>query len=382
MTETIAKIENLVLKFYTYEGIVHALDEVNLEIKKGETLGVVGETGCGKSVTGLSILSVVVPPGKIEGGHVLLQTDGGTIDVLQQRPAYLRKIRGRKIAMIFQEPRAALNPVYTVNDQISEAILLHRKTEMCERVLQQIDEEVKRCSQLKRPFLKIEKKIYEKMLKNPDSLLVDTLASIPIIGRFKNRLKKEARKEVIKLLKDMRIPDPERVADMYPHELSGGMAQRVVIAIALSCTPELLIADEPTTNLDVTVQAQILELLNELKSKYNTTLIYITHDMGVIAEVCDRVAVMYAGNVVELAEVYEIFKDPLHPYTKALLQSIPRPGHKFISIEGSVPSLINPPKGCRFHPRCAYAREVCTLVKPQFLEAKPGHFVQCNLYGG
>lgn len=380
--DRLLKVKDLVLKFYTYEGVVHALDEVNLEIRKGETLGVVGETGCGKSVTALSMLSIVLPPGKIENGHVLYETDGGIIDILQQKPAYLRKIRGRKIAMIFQEPRAALNPVYTVNDQVSEAILLHRKTEMVQRVIQQLSGDIQKAGILKRQILKVEKKIYERMLKNPDSLLIDILASIPIIRIFQNRLKKEARKEVIKLLKDMRIPDPERVANMYPHELSGGMAQRVVIAIALSCRPELLIADEPTTNLDVTVQAQILELLKELKVKYETALLYITHDMGVVAEICDRVAVMYAGNVVELGGVFEIFKNPLHPYTQALLQSIPRPGHKFMSIEGTVPSLINPPKGCRFHPRCKYAREICTLVKPKFIEAKPNHFVQCNLYGG
>lgn len=382
MPERLAKINNLVLKFYTYEGIVHALDKVNLEIRKGETLGIVGETGCGKSVTALSMLSIVIPPGKIEDGHVLYETDGGTIDILQQKPAYLRKIRGRKIAMIFQEPRSALNPVYTVNDQISEAIILHRKPEMVQKVLQQLSEELSKADVLRRQILKMEKRIYERMLQHEDSILIDILASIPIIKRFQNRLKNEVRKEVVKLLKDMRIPDPERVADMYPHELSGGMAQRVVIAIALSCRPELLIADEPTTNLDVTVQAQILELLKELKEKYGTTLVYITHDMGVVAEICDRVAVMYAGNVVELGGVLEVFKSPLHPYTQALLQSIPRPGHNFVSIEGTVPSLINPPGGCRFHPRCKYAREICTSVKPKFVEAKPNHFVQCNLYGG
>jgi peptide/nickel transport system ATP-binding protein len=184
------------------------------------------------------------------------------------------------------------------------------------------------------------------------------------------------------MLKDMRIPDPDRVAEMYPHELSGGMAQRVVIAMALSCNPKLLIADEPTTNLDVTVQLQILTLIRDLKKEYGTTIQYITHDMGIVAEMCDRVAVMYAGNVVELAEVMEIFKNPLHPYTKALLECIPRPGTEFKSIEGFVPSLISPPKGCRFNDRCPYAMEKCLREKPEFVSPRKDHQVLCHLYAG
>jgi peptide/nickel transport system ATP-binding protein len=213
-------------------------------------------------------------------------------------------------------------------------------------------------------------------------LILRIASAIPVLNRFKHRFNAEVTKEVVRMLKDMRIPDPDRVAEMYPHELSGGMAQRVVVAMALSCSPKLLIADEPTTNLDVTVQLQILNLIKDLKKKYGMTIQYITHDMGVVAEMCDRVAVMYAGNVVELAEVFEIFKNPLHPYTKALLECIPRPGTQFKSIEGFVPGLINPPKGCRFHDRCPYAMEKCDREKPQFVTPKEGHQVLCHLYTG
>jgi peptide/nickel transport system ATP-binding protein len=368
MSEDILQIQDLVLRFYTYEGIVEALDKINLIVKDGETLGVVGETGCGKSVTALSTLVLVPPPGKIEGGNVLFRTEKGVIDLLKQIDAALRRIRGRDISMIFQDPKSALNPVFSVKEQITEVLLQHRLKEYCKRALKE------------QKLNNLERKILEKMLKNPKASSLRILSKIPIINRYKNKLKKEAEKDVIKLLEEMRLPDPERVAEMYPHQLSGGMAQRVVIAIALACNPKLLIADEPTTNLDVTIQAQILNLIKELKSQYGSTVQYITHDMGVIAELCDRVAVMYAGSVVEVAEVTELFKNPLHPYTKALLESIPRPGKEFKSIEGIVPSLINPPKGCRFHPRCPYAMDICTINKPKFVDIKKNHFVECHLY--
>jgi peptide/nickel transport system ATP-binding protein len=341
---------------------------LNLNIRNGETLGVVGETGCGKTMTGLSILVLVPPPGRIEGGHVLFNKEGKIIDLLTQNKEFLRDIRGKEVSVIFQDPKSALNPVYTIQEQISEVLLRHRKKEFIERVLKQ------------ESLTKIERKIYEKMLKNPNSLTVKIISRIPILKRYERKLKSEVRAEVIRILRDMRIPDPERVADMYPHELSGGMAQRVVIGIALACNPKLLIADEPTTNLDVTVQFQILNLIRELKSQYGSTIMYITHDLGVIAEMCNRVAVMYAGNVVEIADVVELFKNPLHPYTKALLESIPRPGRPFKSIEGTVPSLVDPPKGCRFHPRCTYAMDICKKEKPIMKEVKKEHYVQCHLY--
>ncbi|MEM1588846.1 MAG: ABC transporter ATP-binding protein [Candidatus Bathyarchaeia archaeon] len=372
-------IKDLDLRFYTYEGIVEALDKVKLYIKDGETIGVVGETGCGKSVTGLSELVIVPPPGRIEGGRIFLKKDGRWLDLLKQHESYLEFIRGSDISMIFQDPKSALNPVYTVKDQIAEAILHHRVEELCQRLLDEDDAARKNG---KRVLTDFERKMLRKMIEDPDSPTVKFFSKIPGLRSFRRKLEKEVYKEVIRMLKDMQIPDPERVANMYPHELSGGMAQRVVIAIALSCSPRLLIADEPTTNLDVTVQAQILDLIRELKKKYKTTIQYITHDMGVVAEMCDRVAVMYAGNIVELAEVHEIFKYPLHPYTKALLECIPRPGHEFKSIEGTVPSLINPPRGCRFHDRCPYAMDICRRDRPSFVAVKEDHYVMCHLYRG
>ncbi|MEM3641934.1 MAG: ABC transporter ATP-binding protein, partial [Candidatus Bathyarchaeia archaeon] len=320
--EKILEVKNLVVRFYTYEGVVEALDGVNLEIRKGEILGLVGETGCGKSVTSLSTLVLVPPPGAIEDGGIILNTQGDKVNLLQLNKEKLRTIRGSEISMIFQEPRAYLNPVYSVEDQISEVLLVHRREEFLKRAIESLQRKGKRSN--------LELNAYKLMLKRPKSL------ATRIFSKFssKRTLKMELHREVVQLLRDMEIPDPERVAKMYPHELSGGMAQRVVIAMALSCNPKILLADEPTTNLDVTVQAQILQLIALLRKNFQSSILYITHDLGVVAEICDRVAVMYAGNVVELAEVFEIFENPLHPYTRALLESIPRPGREFKSIPG------------------------------------------------
>lgn len=380
-TENLLSVKDLVVNFYTYEGIVEAIDGVNLNLKEGETLGLVGETGCGKSVTSLSVVYLVPPPGNVEGGSVLYRTKKGALDLLKQSETNLGRIRGREISMIFQDPRSALNPVYTVKDQIGEVLLHHRFKEFCKRVLDGFERELSEKG--KESFIrKFQKRIYQKMLKNPKSFSLRILSKIPIVNRYKRRLDNEVKKEVVRILRLMKIPDPERVAEMYPHELSGGMAQRVVIAMALACAPKLLIADEPTTNLDVTVQAQILELIRELKGKFESSVLYITHDLGVVAELCDRVAVMYAGNICELADIMEIFQRPLHPYTRGLLESIPRPQTEFKSIEGEVPGLINPPPGCRFHPRCPQAVDICSKVKPTMVEAEKDHFVMCHLYPG
>jgi len=381
--EKLLDIQDLRLRFYTYEGVVQALEDVNLYVKEGETLGLVGETGCGKTMTGLSILSLIPSPGKIEGGKILFKRKDGTLDILSQKEAILRSIRGKDISMIFQEPSSALNPLFTVEDQISEVILHHRMKELAKKALEELEMDIQSTKGGLKGFIYgVERKIYKKMLEKPRSLSLKFLSKIPLVRRYQGRIRKEARKEVVKILREMEIPDPERVADMYPHELSGGMQQRVVIAMALTCNPKLLTADEPTTNLDVTVQAQILDLMKRLKKEYQSSILYITHDMGVVAELCDRVAVMYAGSVVEIADVMEIFKNPLHPYTKALLESIPRPGKEFKSIKGMVPSLINPPSGCRFHPRCPRVMEICPKVKPKMIEVKKGHFVECHLYPG
>jgi len=376
----ILKIEDLTLNFYTYEGVVEALDEVNLNLKEGETLGLVGETGCGKSVTALSTLVLVPAPGRIEGGHVFFGLGDKSLDLLSQNEPILRDIRGKDISMIFQEPRIYLNPVYTVLDQISEVYMQHRMKELSQKVIEKIENEIKNGEA---GFLtEFEKSMFKTMLENPDSFLLKIASKIPILNRYRRRLKIILRKEVVELLKAMEIADPERVVDMYPHELSGGMAQRVVSAMALVCNPKLLIADEPTTNLDVTVQFQILNLIRVMKKKFGSSILYITHDMGVVAELCQRVAVMYAGSICEIADVMEIFKYPLHPYTKGLLESIPMPGKEFKSIPGTVPSLTNPPTGCRFHDRCPYAMEICSKMKPKMIEVKKGHFIRCHLHTG
>jgi len=391
--EQLLRIKDLDLRFYTYEGVVQALDQVKLQINDGETIGVVGETGCGKSVTGLSELNLIPPPGKIEAGKVLLLKNEQWIDLLRQRDAYLRTVRGNDISMIFQDPKSALNPVYTVRQQIAEAILHHRREELCLKLLEDSKNAVEALKQsnlsenekakLSNSVLsRREEQMLQRFSENRRDSFVRIASRIPFLNRFKRKFDREVRKEVVRMLKDMRIADPDRVAEMYPHELSGGMAQRAVIAMALSCNPKLLIADEPTTNLDVTVQLQILTLIKDLKKKYGMTIQYITHDMGVVAEMCERVAVMYAGNVVELGEVKEIFKNPLHPYTKALLECIPRPGMEFKSIEGFVPSLINPPEGCRFNDRCPYAMDICSSDKPKFVKPRKDHQVLCHLYVG
>jgi len=375
------RVKDLVVRFYTYEGIVKAVEKANLNLRKGETLGIVGETGSGKSVTAFTIMALTPPPGKVEGGDVYLRkSDGEVVDVVKLPEEALLKIRGKEVSMIFQEPNAALDPLYRVGDQIAEAILSHRLGEMLDKATKLVKEELNNGGGW---GPRLELWTYETMRRNKDSRLLKFLERIPVIrSRMKRSLNKVVREEIIELLKLMEIPDPERVIDAYPHELSGGMQQRIVIAIALACSPTLLLADEPTTSLDVTVQAQILDLIARLKQMFGMSVIYITHDMGVIAEISDRVAVMYAGNVVEVAPVKELFKNPLHPYTKALLEAIPRPGSPFKSIPGTVPNLVNPPSGCRFHPRCPYATERCKREVPKLIKVSEDHYVACLLYGG
>ena len=381
----IVRLQDVIVRFYTYEGIVKALEGVNLFIKEGETLGLVGETGCGKTMTGLSIFKLIPPPGRVESGKVLFQTKNGEIkNLLSLDESELQKIRGAEISMIFQEPSSSLNPVYTIGDQISEVFLTHRRETLLNNAIKGIEKDLQEDGEtsLRRFILRFEKAVYEKMRQNPNSLTIRLLNRMPILRRYKQRLEAEAKKYVVDLLGELGIPDPERVMDMYPHELSGGMQQRAVIAMALACRPILLVADEPTTSLDVTIQARILELIKELKRRFNATVLFITHDLGVIAEMCDRVAVMYAGNVVEIANVIEIFRNPLHPYTKGLMESIPQPGKEYKTIRGTVPNLINPPSGCRFHPRCLHTMEICKKTCPNLVEIKKDHFVACHLYDG
>ncbi|TET11480.1 ABC transporter ATP-binding protein [Candidatus Aerophobetes bacterium] len=319
MREILLEVKELETHFFIYEGIVKTLNKIDFTIYKKETLGIVGETGCGKSVTALSILRLIPSPGKIVGGKILFEGQ----DLLKKKKEEMRKIRGSKISMIFQNPTSSLNPVFTVGDQLTAVIRNHQKVS-----------------------------------------------------------KEEAQKRAIEMFKQVELPDPERTLQKYPHELSGGMQQRIMIAAALSCEPSLLIADEPTTALDVTIQAQILNLMEGLKEKLKTSILLITHNLGIVAKICDRVAIMYAGEFVEEASVEEIFENPKHPYSKGLLGSIPKLNQKekLEVIKGSVCSLIDPPQGCRFYPRCSSFTEICQKEKPARVKIEEDHFVFCHLY--
>ncbi|MEN1760755.1 ABC transporter ATP-binding protein [Anoxynatronum sibiricum] len=313
------EIKNLTIHYITHEGTTKAVNNLSLEIKEGETLGLVGETGAGKTTTALGIMQLVPdPPGKVLSGEILYRGE----DLLKKRLSEIRKIRGNKISMIFQDPMTSLNPVMTVGDQIAEVIQLHQKVSAA-----------------------------------------------------------EATKRSLNMLTTVGIP-PERSTE-YPHQFSGGMKQRVIIAIALACNPELLISDEPTTALDVTIQAQVLELMNKLKREFRTSMIMITHDLGIVAEICDNVAIMYAGNVVENTTKEKLFTDPKHPYTLGLFGSIPNieeDDARLKPIRGLMPDPTDLPPGCPFHPRCPKAMPVCSQREPARTEIAPDHAVSCFLY--
>ncbi len=384
----LVKISGLTLRFYTYEGVVLALDNLDLGINQRETLGLVGETGCGKTMTALCILRLIPPPGKIECGSILFNADGGSeaVDLLKISEAEIRSIRGSRIAMIFQEPSAALNPVFTIGDQIAEVILLHRREEVVREALKTVSRllegETGPVKSLLKPAWAVESKLYYAMVKNPGAVLPRIVGRIPLLRRLLWRINDEANKIVVRTLKEVEIPDAERVARQHPHQLSGGMKQRCVIAMALSCQPRFLIADEPTTSLDVTVQAQILELLRRLKVERESSILYITHDLAVAAEICDRIGVMYAGSMCELAGTADMFAAPQHPYTRALLAAVPKPGEEPHSIPGFIPDPLNLPSGCRFHPRCDVRGEMCAREAPPLREVQPGHFVACHVCQG
>lgn len=383
----LVEIKGVSVNFYTYEGVVRAIIDLNLDIYQGETLGLVGETGCGKTIAALSILRLIIPPGKIESGQINFYGNGGrSVDLLAITEGEIRAIRGSQISMVFQEPAAALNPVYTIGDQITEVILLHRKQELVSKALISLDklltEDDSALSKYLKPLRKVQKQLYKNMISDPRAMLPRLVERTPIIRRLLWRLDDEASVIAISLLKEVEIADPYRVIKQHPHQLSGGMKQRAVIAMALACCTRLLIADEPTTALDVTIQAQILELLKKLKNEIQTSILYITHDLAVAAEICDRVGVMYSGSICEIADVEEIYKNPLHPYTKALMAAVPKPGEKLFAITGFVPDPLSLPEGCRFHPRCKDTKDICKEKEPTLVEITPGHFVTCHLYDG
>ena len=317
MNDNLLEVRNLCTQFHTDEGIVHALDDVSFSLAKGETLGIVGESGSGKSVAALSVIRLIQsPPGRIVGGQVLFEGE----DLLKKSVREMRKVRGQKIAMIFQEPMTSLNPVFTVGDQIMESLRIHQHASA-----------------------------------------------------------REARDRAVEMLRLVHISEPEKRVRDYPHQMSGGMRQRVMIAIALCCNPSLLICDEPTTALDVTIQAQILELIQEIKERLGTAVILITHDLGVVAQVADQVMIMYAGKVMEYGKARDIFTAPRHPYTTALMHSIPvieRKVERLNVIRGMVPSLSRRPEGCLFHPRCEEARPSCGIEQPM-IALDAGRQVRC-----
>ena len=372
--------DDLVTNFYTYEGVVQALDHVSLGMDHGVTFGLVGESGCGKSVTVRSIMRIIQEPGKVEGGRILFYptADGNSkpIDLLQQSEPYMRALRGDSISMIFQEPNAALNPIMSIGNQVSESFLFHRKAEMCKKISADLNADDCRTFY---PLKKILQALYRTGQKTPDAWILKLMSRLPILKMWDRRLRREALRRSIDIIEKLGIANAAEIVRRYPHNLSGGMKQRIVIAIALACHPILLIADEATSNLDVTIQAQILELLKELKQKEISSVLLITHDLGIVAETCDRVGVMYAGNLCEVADIKDLFRSPRHPYTRALLNSVPRLSQEgeLQSIEGSVPNLVTPPSGCRFHPRCPHAMDVCQDEFPEMKEVAKNHFVAC-----
>lgn len=315
------EVNNLKTEFKLKRGVVHAVDNVSFGVEKGEILAIVGESGSGKSVTSLSIMRLLQDPGRVSGGEILFKGE----DLLKKSEADMQKIRGDQISMIFQEPMTSLNPVYRIKDQIMESIMNHMKL-----------------------------------------------------------TKKEALERTVKMLEIVGIPSPADRANDYPHQMSGGMRQRVMTAMALSCSPELLIADEPTTALDVTIQAQILELLYQMREKFNMAVLLITHDLGVVCEAADRVIVMYCGKIVEQADVKALFSNPLHPYTLGLMKSIPRLDdngtERLFMIPGMVPNPLNMPAGCPFSDRCDRCMDKCTKAMPDLREVEEGHWVRCCLY--
>lgn len=503
-TDEYLKVEGLVTRFFTSGGIVKALDGVSLSIHKGEVMGLVGESGCGKSVTATSVMDLIPdPPGRIIKGKIIINNFNIIGDlakqaaikviseknvvvkrnrkVIKRHNFILSKIRGRTISMIFQEPSLALNPVLSVNQQITEPIILHNRIEISNSIIrremitkEQISNFIEETTKIKdfverrkyvnqwtrmfgvaeaeesiielfsthssvdeitrelenflfgevegidlkdvekiRDLFRVEEELFQLNTKlmtaeeNNDTNQIEKLTSdIKNLKRNSNKslrgfkikywfLKKhidkpyykEARRRALELLKLVNIAGADRVIDSYPHELSGGMQQRVMIAMALSSNPKLLIADEPTTALDVTTQAQILDLINDLRRVTGTAILFITHDLGVVAEMCDKIGIMYAGNIVEEASTHDIFYEPKHPYTIGLLKSVPRHDIKredtLESIPGSVPNLISPPSGCRFHPRCAFKMDICEASKPKLVSLKDGskdHKIACFLF--
>ena len=377
-TKKLLEVKDLRTFFFVEEGVVKAVDGVAFDIYEDEVLGLVGETGCGKSVTALSILQLVRPPGKIMSGTVYFRGK----NLLDLNEKEMRLLRGKNITMIFQDPLNSLNPVISVGKQVAEVFLLHQEKDLKRELDALLLERNKKIEEKK----KLQKELKDNEDRLSEEEKTELLAKIEELKQATihiPKLKDVALKRSENIIKEVGIPDAKGILKRYPHELSGGMRQRVMIAMALSCNPGLLIADEPTTALDVTIQAQILDLMKDLKNRFRTSILIITHDLGIIAEICDRIAVMYSGNIVEYATADDLFKKPRHPYTKGLMGAIPsieKRDQKLITIRGMVPNLIYPPSGCRFHPRCDYRLEICDKIKPVLTEIADKYFIACHLF--
>lgn len=409
VSDVLLDIENLYTYFYTEEGVVKAVDGVSFSIKKDEIMGLVGETGCGKSVTALSILQLIRSPGKILGGSITFNGEDLTEKTLNE----IRTFRGNKITMIFQDPLNSLNPVLKVGEQISEVFKLHQMDFLKEEKQIAINENNKLkqiLKEVKNDFKEIKSRLQEnlKIIQNKEERSFDDdmeqnilreneeltdqkiklqnqITELKFKVKWRITINDIALRESAKILKTVGLADAEQLLYRFPHELSGGMRQRIMISMGLACHSQLLICDEPTTALDVTIQAQILELIRELKRKLHNSVLFITHNLGVIYELCDTVAVMYSGNIVEYGSVSNIMESPLHPYTQGLLSAIPRVnremrGTKLQIIRGMVPNLIYPPSGCRFHPRCKYSMKICLETKPELENISGIRKVACFLF--
>jgi oligopeptide/dipeptide ABC transporter ATP-binding protein len=370
----VASVRDLRVHFQAKAGVVHAVDGVTFEIRDGETLGLVGETGCGKSVTARSFIRLVPsPPGIYAGGQIdFWSTEArrhheDPIDLLEVPDKEMLRIRGDRIAMIFQDPGKALNPALSIRSQIAEVFYQHRSDD----ILQALGPG-------------IPPPIIRRAARQEIGGVERFLLKFPPLRSKAAKLEKRIDELVANALTEVQIPNPRKIMRSYPHELSGGMKQRVLIAQALACNPDLLIADEPTTALDVTIQARILELIAELKERLETSVLYISHDLSLVKEICDRVAVMYAGRIVETGTTEEVFRSPKHPYTRGLMAAVPSAAHRrgeLAAIVGNVPELVEPPPSCYFNSRCPYAVEICRTVDPETIQVGASHSVACFAYG-
>ena len=376
LNDVLLDVKDLHTYFFTEEGIVKAVDGVSFQINHDEILGLVGETGCGKSVTALSLLKLIRSPGEILSGQILFDGD----DIVSKTENEMLKIRGNSITMMFQDPMNSLNPVMKVGDQLSEVYLLHQMDNLKAELIKAREKNKRLKENLKR--MKNELKT-----SSPDGAdtLKNQIKAIKEQIKFRITITNIAHRESAALLDRIGLPNADTIINRYPHELSGGMRQRIMIAMGLACNSKLLICDEPTTALDVTIQAQILDMIRELKRKLKNSVLFITHSLGVIYELCDRVAVMYSGNIVEYGPVENIFKKPMHPYTKGLMGAIPRVTKasresELQIIPGMVPNLIYPPHGCRFHPRCDHAMQICKEINPPLKIMENNVQVACHLF--